>query len=473
MSDAARLRRPFFHESVASAEADFPSIGLHLATAGVQALACLPLSGRGGTVLGTLVLTWTEPRLMSEEERDFLLTTALHCGQALERAQLFEQQQTVTDALQRAVLPDRLPDVAGWELAARYVPATSGLEVGGDWYDAFVLPDGRLGLAVGDASGHGLPAARLMSTLRNALRAYAVLGNGPADVVGRLGTMLEVLDPQAMATVVYFEVDTETGETSWASAGHPPPLWCRTEGPDLTLADDPDPPLGCRIEPGPQQFLATLDPGEALLLYTDGLVERRDESLDVGLDRLTAAARAHAGAGEDPAHAVLDAVVGEVLGGRGSGDDMCAVILRRSRPPGTAPGGPSPATEAAPRPWHHAIRTLHPRPQAAGEARRLVRGWLAEWGTTDVEDAALLVISEMVTNAVTHAEGLVTVEASVDGEVLRLAVTDASHAMPRLERAGPGEEHGRGVDLVDMLSRAWGTDPLAVGKRVWAELSLG
>lgn len=468
VTDAARLRRSFFHESIPAAEADFPAIGLHLATAGVQALACLPLSGRGGSVLGTLVLTWTEPRTMSDEERDFLLTTALHCGQALERAKLFEQQQTVTDALQRAVLPDRLPDVPGWELAARYVPATSGLEVGGDWYDAFVLPDGRLGLAVGDASGHGLSAARLMSTLRNALRAYAVLGNGPGDVLARLGAMLEVLDPQAMATVVYLEMDTDTGEASWASAGHPPPLWCRGSEPELEADEDADPPLGCPATEAPRQHLVRLEPGDGVLLYTDGLVERRDESIDVGLARLVSAARRHQGRPGDASHALLDAVVGDVLGGHGSGDDMCAVILRRPLPVTLDPP-PSPALPAAST-ARHVSRTLHPRPQAAGQARRLVRGWLEDWGLGDVQDAALLVISEMVTNAVTHAEGLITVEASADETTLRLAVTDASHALPRLERADPAAEHGRGVDLVDMLSRRWGTDRLPVGKRVWAEL---
>ena len=465
---AARLRRPYFHDCVDAAESDFPGIGAHMRTAGALAMAHLPLEASTGILLGTLALSWETAHAATPEEREFIRTMTGYCAQALERALLLEQQRTVADALQRAVLPDALPQPEEWQLSARYVPATSGIEVGGDWYDAFELPDGRLGVAVGDASGHGLPAARVMSSLRNALRAYALLGEGPGAVLTRLDRLLATLDPDALATVVYLELEPGSGRAHWAAAGHPPPLWSLDHAHVYQPPDDIDPPLGIVGPGGVQTHEVTFDPGEGVLLYTDGLIERPGESLDWGLNRLVDAAGDLAG-GETAGgfDRWLDEVVADLLGVDGARDDVCVLALRRrlgepahgSRPPAGDQGS-------------QVTRHLRPRPQAAGEARHLARRTLTSWGFDEAADVVLLVVSELVTNAVTHAKSLMRFTLELHGNCVRVSVTDTSASMPEEQAPEPSEEHGRGIQLVDLLSSTWGAQILPDGKLVWAEVPL-
>ena len=464
VSDAARLGTPFFHETVEAAVEDFPDIGPHMRTAGSASMAHLPLVSGGGPVLGTLALTWAVEHPMSGEERDFLVTLAGHTAQALERALLFEQQQTVAHALQNAVLPDRLPTVPGVALGATFVPATGGTEVGGDWYDAFLLPSGRLGVAVGDAAGHGLPAARVMSGLRNALRSYALLGGGPADVLGRLDGFVEQFAPETYATIAYLELDPATGQGVWAAAGHPPVLRlaARTgHGRPVAVGrlDGPvDPPVGSLLPSGATQHEFALASGETLLLYTDGLVERRDVDLDTGLARLEASAAATDDDGT-PA-ALVDRVCADLLGGAGPTDDVCVVVVRRTAPGETGAGRLV------------VRRSLAPAPSAAYEARSAARDALREWDLEALVDTVTLVVSELVTNAVTHTRGPVTLEVERLADAVRVSVSDSSSAVPEHRDPGPREEHGRGVHLVDVLASRWGTTPVGGGKQVWAELDV-
>jgi serine phosphatase RsbU (regulator of sigma subunit)/anti-sigma regulatory factor (Ser/Thr protein kinase)/PAS domain-containing protein len=470
VSDAARHGRPYFHETVEQAVEDFPDIGPHMRTAGTESMAHLPLVTGSGSRLGTLALSWSTEHTMSGEERDFLVTLAGHTAQALERALLFEQQRTVADALQHAVLPDRLPTVPGVTLGAVFVPATGGHEVGGDWYDAFVLPSGRLGLAVGDAAGHGLPAARVMSGLRNALRSYALLGGGPGDVVERLDAFVEQYDPDTFATIAYLELDPATGEGVWCSAGHPPLL--RIAPPDAAgtgaratfFGDDVDPPVGSLLARGAREHPFRLDPGETLVLFTDGLVERRDDDLDHGLDRLTATATAVPAELSPPD--LVRAICDTLLAGSGPTDDVCLLAVRR----GTAAAGRPEDDRSAP---GTVVRhVLQPVPSAAYVARSVAREALRSWGLTDLVDTVTLVVSELVTNAVTHAGGEVALEVRRLDDAVRVSVTDTSPDAPQHQDPGPREEHGRGVHLVDVLAARWGTTSLPDGKRVWAELDV-
>jgi len=465
---AARLRRAYFHDSLEAANRDFPGIGAHMRTAGTPALAHLPLEASTGVLLGTLALSWDTPHTATPEEREFIRTMAGYCAQALERAMLFEQQRTLAEALQRAVLPDDLPQPQEWQLSARYVPATSGIEVGGDWYDAFELPDGRLGVAVGDASGHGLPAARVMSSLRNALRAYALLGEGPGAVLTRLDRLLATLDPDALATVVYLELEPGSGRGHWAAAGHPPPLWGR--GHENSYTDiDIDPPLGIVGPASVQTHEVALTPGSGVLFYTDGLIERPGESLDRGLERLLAATTQVAGDKTlEGFNRWLDEVVAELIGVEGARDDVCVLALRR-RTPEPYPGL---GLQAGADRGCAVSRHLRPRPQAAGEARRLARRTLASWGIDQAVDAVLLVVSELVTNAVTHARSLMTFSLELHDDYVRVGVTDTSPSMPQEQAPEPSEEHGRGIQLVDLLSSSWGAQILPEGKRVWAQIAL-
>lgn len=301
------------HSGVAAAFQGRPAVCEH----GVV----VPITSRGAT-LGVLAFAREE---LAGDDVAVAVELGARVGVALENAGLYEQEHTVAEALQRAVLPVRLPDVAGVELAARYIPSSPGREVGGDWYDAFPLRDGRLGIAVGDVAGHGLRAAATMGQLRNALRAYAVDGEPPGRVLDRLGALLADEGEEAFATAIYAIDDSATGLLRWANAGHPPPAWLgeRTgfvDGPVGTV-------LGTAEEPYEEAELV-LPPGQGLLLYTDGLVERRGEHLADGMARLAAAVPPGGGGGLD---ALCEQVVTEVLGDTARGDDVCLLAVRRAR----------------------------------------------------------------------------------------------------------------------------------------------
>jgi PAS domain S-box-containing protein len=289
--------------------------GAHRTDGGIA----VPITARGVT-LGVLAFARDDA---VDDDLAVAVELGARVGVALENAGLYEREHTMAEALQRAVLPARLPDVDGVALAARYIPASPGMEVGGDWYDAFPLRDGRLGIAVGDVAGHGLRAAATMGQLRNALRAYAVDGDPPAVVLARLGALLRDEGEEAFATAVYATLDPATGCVRWANAGHPPAL---RVGADATFLDDPvGTVLGSALSDGEEGELS-LGPGEALLFVTDGLIERRGEHLSEGMGRLQAAVRRRLDA---PVEALCDAVVAEVLGEDARNDDVCLLAVRR------------------------------------------------------------------------------------------------------------------------------------------------
>jgi GAF domain-containing protein len=279
-----------------------------------------------GEIVGVVAFALADPRRThTPEDVAVAVQLGARIGVALENARLYERQHSVAEELQRAVLPERLPDIDRLELAARYLPASPGVEVGGDWYDAFALPDGRVGLAVGDVAGHGIHAAATMGQLRNALRAYAVDGDRPAVVLSRLNQLLTTDDRDHFATAVYAVYDPITSELTWANAGHPPPA--RPSRPSGFLGEPAGVVLG--VVPGAtyEDGHVHLDPDELVLLYTDGLVEQPGEHLDDGMERLRAALVDHA---STPVDAVCDGAVDHTLGGRVRGDDICLLALRRT-----------------------------------------------------------------------------------------------------------------------------------------------
>src|SRR4029453_9619756 len=201
---------------------------------------------------------------------------------------LAEREHRIAETLQRSFLPDILPEIPGFAVAARCVPATTDVEVGGDWYDVLQLANGQVGVAIGDVAGHGLRAASAMAQLRMALRAYAVEEDTPVDVVRRLHQLVQRLPLEEMATLIYLVFDPDTATVTFANAGHPPPLVIGPDGTTSYLVDGLAPPLGTPAHPALYlESASNLPAGSTLLLFTDGLIEKRSDSLRHGLARLT------------------------------------------------------------------------------------------------------------------------------------------------------------------------------------------
>ncbi len=280
-------------------------------------LSCFPVPGEVvGTQIGIVVVDVTERNRIRAVE-----------DQAL-RSRL-ERQAAALDVLQRGLLPRSLPAVPGIELDARYLAVADEVQVGGDWYDAFVPPaTGRLYLAVGDVAGHGLGSVETMGQLRNAARGWFLDGEEAAEVLARLNRLLLATEPGQIATLVVATYDPVTAVATLALAGHPPPMVARRDGSVETVAVRPGPPLGVLDDPSFATVEVAIAEGDTFFLYTDGLVERRDESLDVGLARLAAGLGAGA---VEPVSDLLGRVLESTLPPTGRFDDVCAVALRRVR----------------------------------------------------------------------------------------------------------------------------------------------
>ena len=241
--------------------------------------------------------------------------------------EVYQREHKIAETLQRSLLPERLPQIDGLQLAARYLPGARGAAIGGDWYDVLERPDGRVALVVGDVVGHGLRAAATMGQLRNAFRAYGLVESSPAEVVARINRLVMSGVEDAMATVVYLVLDRETGEVSYSVAGHPPPLVLTPDGPHF-LEGGRSVPIGASDPAVFREASAVIPPGSSLLLYTDGLVERRD----VGLEERLAELADVAGAAGDDLDVLCERVIELVLGDGEPG-------RRRGAPRGTsAPG---------------------------------------------------------------------------------------------------------------------------------------
>jgi PAS domain S-box-containing protein len=326
LGEAMRLRRPVRRDATAGD-----------AAASSGPVLALPLSSRG-VLLGGWELRWPAAGVLTPEDERFATTTADLVATTLERAALFEQQREVAELLQRSLLPDQIAQPPGVVTAARYLPAGQAAKVGGDWYDVIPLADGRIGVAIGDVSGHGVRSAALMGQLRGTLRAYALEGHSPGRVLAslnRAAVAFTGLAPEQLATVAYAVVDPASGHVRHARAGHPP----------LVLVDEADGgweprlldgaaglPLGVECDARYPESSADLASGTWLLGYTDGFVERRDEGFDAGLTRLLDAIR-------HSSRLALDAVLDELLDtvpAPGRDDDIALIALRSELTPAPA-----------------------------------------------------------------------------------------------------------------------------------------
>lgn len=290
---------------------------LSLATAGWSALV-VPIRAEG-EVIGVMSLLspdWADglPAEISYAAEGL----AARAGVALRSAMRYRRQLDNVRLLTAALLPDGVPEIAGLTMAARYVPASG--DVCGDWYEVETLPDGRVLVGIGDASGHGVEAAATMARVRHAARGLAVAGLEPAAIMVNLSRLLAGDVGDSIATAAYGIIDPDTGASVWSSAGHPPPVVVSADGSIALMDLSPGPPLGAAG--AHQQATLALPPGSMLVLFTDGLFERRGEDLDVGIDRLVGVIR-------DQRDKGVDAVADAVVAGGGTADDACVLVIAR------------------------------------------------------------------------------------------------------------------------------------------------
>ncbi|MDN3358253.1 GAF domain-containing SpoIIE family protein phosphatase [Actinomadura sp. DC4] len=289
-----------------------------------QQILAIPLISRGSTI-GVLA---AEPPADSFTTEDVAVFTELArlTAAATDNALRYEHERGVAQLLQRAMLTD-LPASGRVQFTARYLPAEAGLNVGGDWYDAFERPDGDIIAAVGDVTGHGLQAAALMGQLRTTLRAYAIDADGPGEVLTRMHRLLSHLQPEDLATAVLAQLHHD-GVLRWANAGHPPPLLRAPDG-TVTVLEGHDFLLGMPLEGASlEEFSIRPEPGSIVLFYTDGLIERRGLPLGDGIDRLVKAF----GRARGELDAMADSVLAEMLRDSAREDDTCLLMFRRARP---------------------------------------------------------------------------------------------------------------------------------------------
>jgi CheY-like chemotaxis protein/anti-sigma regulatory factor (Ser/Thr protein kinase) len=346
-----------------------------------------------------------------------------------------ESDRQIAQTLQRALLPERLPDAPGLTVAATVSPGGHGTAVGGDWYDAIALPGGRLGVVVGDVAGRGIEAAARMGELRSVARAYALEGNDPVALVERMNGYHAALGADLMTTLLYAIVEVDTGTVRVANAGHPPPLICSDVQAGTTVAlRGAGPPLGVMDTWRYEEAVAQVPAGGLALLYTDGLVERRSEALDEGLERLGRALVAEAG--DAPSLEDLCRRLVGAMGADAQDDDVTCVVVRAEPVLGDV-----------------ARLKLGPDRTSLVLTRRVLQRWLQEAGAEPDEAAQLLMAAnEAWQNALEHghnfARTLVDVELERRGEEVVLTVRDAGTR----DRAPSDPDRGRGIELMRGLA---------------------
>ncbi|MFE0629381.1 SpoIIE family protein phosphatase [Streptomyces sp. NPDC058864] len=442
---------------------EVPAVGEALRTHGVHSLMVVPIRARSA-VLGVVLFVRTEDPTPFQES-DLLLAEELvgRAVRALNNARQYAREQTAALTLQRNLLPRRLRGGTAVEAASRYLPADIDHGVGGDWFDVIPLSGARVALVVGDVVGHGLHAAATMGTLRAAVRTLADLELPPAELLSRLDNTIQRLveeedtepaDGTAAvmgATCIYAVYDPATRVCTMARAGHPPPAIIDPQG-RVTFPDlPPGTPLGLGLGLGEpfQPVELELPEGSLIALYTDGLVESRDHDIQDGMNNLGAALAEPDRALED----LCDRATNSFLE-QASCDDVTLLLVRTC----------SLGTRSAS--W-----TLPSDDHASGSARQLVTGQLRAWGLGDLADSTKLIVSELVTNAVRHGSGTVTL-CLKRHTVLTCEVSDTNVGVPQLRNADITDENGRGMFLIAQLSRRWGSRPAPGGKVVWAEQDL-
>jgi GAF domain-containing protein/anti-sigma regulatory factor (Ser/Thr protein kinase) len=429
---------------------------------GVSTALAVPLTANG-EVIGVMTFVDGPGRIFEADDVSLATEVASRAGVALSNATRFQREHIVADVLQRAVLPDSLPEVEGLVLDAEYRAGVAGTYAGGDWYDVFELSNDLVFFSVGDVMGKGAPAAALMGQVRSAIRAYAVSGLSPTEVLSSLDRLFDTLIEDRVVTAVVGTITPSTGRVVLSNAGHPPPLVVRADGSatfcpmqrTLLIAAGLSGSLRPRDE-------LVLDRGDSLIMYSDGLIERRGEVITHGMERLanTATVVARAGWPDHPA-----VTFASMLSVEERTDDVVVLCLnyaglseeRISAPPvGTSRDGMS---------------TLHLEPVV--ESTPVARHWVAAHLRdlpAEVSGCAALLTSELVTNAVLHAATPMCITLHTLPDRIRVDVADGNPAFPSVKDYGKDAATGRGLTLFSTLASNWGVQAVDGGKIVWFEL---
>jgi anti-sigma regulatory factor (Ser/Thr protein kinase) len=349
-----------------------------------------------------------------------------------------EVERSTAETLQRSLLRQQLPDLPGLRLAARYIPGSGEARIGGDWYDAIPLRDGRLALVIGDVVGRGIEAAARMAHLQSAVRAYTLDGLRPSLVLERMNGFVQELETRCTATMLLALVDPDAETVRLASAGHPPPLLIGANGASFAEGP-PGNPLGASHFPTYEETVLAMPAGSALVLYTDGLVESPDQTLGSGLELLAELGPSLPDEPDEACRALLD----RALAHGNAHDDVALLIARLDAPPASLD------------------LVVRAEPASLVEVRRALGRWLRAAGVGDAEAYEIQVAcGEACANAITHAyppgEAHFAVRASRDGDELAIEVADFGAWRP--PRGGSG---GRGLALIEQL-----TDSLEIDRGI-------
>jgi anti-sigma regulatory factor (Ser/Thr protein kinase) len=409
---------------------------------GFRSLMAAPLEARGR--LSGVIQVGTIGRRLSDEDVGLLRFAADRVALVIDQVRLFEREHRIAETLQRSLLPEKLPELPGLAVSARYLPAAAEAEVGGDWYDVIAIPGGRVGLVMGDVAGKGLAAASMVGRLRSALRAYALEGHTAAATVDRLNRLVWTeLEESQMATLIYVVIDPAEGEVTWVNAGHLPPLLVVGDRLPHFLEGERSVPLGVLPFPNFEENNVRMEPGGMVVLYTDGLVERPGAHLDDGLAQLAEMVKDAV----EPEQ-LCDLVLETMVPAGGASDDVALLALQN--------------TEIADR-FDVEFST---EPEALAAMRSLLRRWLRYANGSDQEIAEITTAcGEAATNAIEHAGASGDTPFQVGGELSgrEVAITVRDYGAWRPPREG---DQGRGLSLMRALMDSVEVTPSPEGTTV-------
>lgn len=426
---------------------------------GACSVTVAPLLARG-FLLGTVALWRSARQAPLDASEEVLLAEIASTGAlGVDNARRYDREHRAAVALQERLLPRATIKTAAVETKGFYRPSGGRAGISGDWFDVIALPSLRVGLVIGDVTGHGLSATAMMGRMRTAIQTIADMELEPAEVLAHLESLVQRLAAETPpdqrdtvgATCLYAVYDPITRQCTMASAGQPPPVLVTDDGVARFIDIEPGPPLGVGGVPYESSTLE-LEPGSVLALYTDGLIRAEESDVESGLEhiRRNLAARSRPDRG-------LDEVGRELVAGASPAHDDIALLLARTSvvPPGSTVSWQFPADA-----------------ESVGKAREMTARQLEDWGLADLVLTSELVVSELVTNAIRHAGGPVGLRL-IREDVLICEVSDPSSTQPRLIRAGVTDEGGRGLFIVAQCTSRWGSRYSAQGKTIWTEQPIG